>query len=133
MTTHSISANQIEELRKVLARPKAGVRARNQRLAVRYELQARVEFCWMDEKGVSRHGLGRTRDISTKGAYIVGAVRPPRGTLVAMNIVIPLSGAAPRALRVQTEGRVVRVEPGGGHGDAGGFSVANQRVTSFGA
>ena len=86
MTTESISANQIEELRKVFARPNAGMRARNQRLAVRYELRARVEFCWMDEKGVSRHGLGRTRDISTKGAYIVGAVRPPKGTLVAMNL-----------------------------------------------
>ena len=133
MTTESTSANQIEELRKVFARPNAGMRARNQRLAVRYELRARVEFCWMDEKGVSRHGLGRTRDISTKGAYIVGAVRPPKGTLVAMNIVIPLSGAAPRVLRVQTEGQVVRVEPGGGHRDAGGFSVENQRVTSFGA
>jgi hypothetical protein len=133
MTTENISADQIEELRRVFARPSAGMRARNQRLAVRYELRARVEFCWVDEKGASCHGLGRTRDISTKGAYVIGAVRPPKGTLVAMNIVIPLPGAAPRILRVQAEGQVVRVEPGGGRADAGGFSVENQRVTSFGA
>jgi len=103
----------------------------NQRLAVRYELRARVEFCWIDDQGVSRHGVGRTRDVSTRGAYVLGSAWPPKGTPVAMNIEIPFSPATARVLRVQTEGRVVRVDRPGSDGSDACFSVQNDRVTSF--
>jgi hypothetical protein len=108
-----------------------GMRMVNQRLAVRYELRARVEFCWIDDQGISRHGVGRTRDVSTRGAYVLGSAWPPKGTPVAMNIEIPFSPATARVLRVQTEGRVVRVDRPGSDGSDAGFSVQNDRVTSF--
>ena len=102
----------------------------NQRLAVRYELRARVEFCWVDDKGISRHGVGHTRDVSTRGTYILGAA-PPKGTSVAMNMEIQFSPTISSILRVETEGRVVRVDRPGNDGLCAGFSVQNDRVASF--
>jgi hypothetical protein len=80
------------------------------RTAVRYLLQAPVAFCWMDAHGVTRHGDGRTHDVSTKGIRVFSSVALPLGTSVAMNIDIPLSRADLRLLRVEIEGPVVRVE-----------------------
>jgi len=98
---------------------------------MRYELCARVEFCWMDEKGVSHHGTGRTRDISTRGCYILGTAWPPKGTLIALNIEIPFSPDGNRTLRIETEGRVVRIESPASEGAVGGFSVRNDRLNAY--
>lgn len=99
---------------------------------MRFELQARVEFRWTDEKGFSRQEVGLTRDLSTKGAHIIGDLQPPKGARVAMNIEIPLSDSGPRILRVRAEATVVRVERAGSYGAENGFSVENERITSLG-
>ncbi len=127
MKTQITSAQRLENASSGLATRTA---RGNRRLSVRYELQARVEFCWIDDQGASRHGVGRTRDVSTRGAYVVGLVWPPKGTMVAMNIEIPFASAE-RVLRVQTEGRVVRIDPTGVDGSGTGFCVQNDRVSSF--
>lgn len=77
---------------------------------MRYLLQAPVAFCWMDAHGVTRHGEGRTHDVSTKGIRVFSSIALPLGTSVAMNIDIPLSRVDLRLLRVEIEGPVVRVE-----------------------
>jgi hypothetical protein len=64
----------------------------------------------MDAHGVTRHGEGRTHDVSTKGIRVFSSIALPVGTSVAMNIDIPLSRADLRLLRVEIQGPVVRVE-----------------------
>jgi hypothetical protein len=61
-------------------------RGKDQRTAVRFGLRAGVTFCWLDHHGTSRYGKGRTRDISTKGVYVLSSNWPPNGTSVAINI-----------------------------------------------
>ena len=70
--------------------------------------------------------------MSTRGAHILGSAAPPEGSLVAMNIDIPLPAPGAQLLRIYTEGRVVRVEPPRRDRPGTGFSVQNDRVTSFG-
>lgn len=124
-------AREIEQLRRAAVPGGERTGRRNQRLSMRFDLRARVEFCWIDEKGISRHGIGLTRDVSTRGAYILGSEWPPEGTSVAMNIEIRFAPATSRVLRVQTEGRVVRVDRPGRAAGGTGFSVHNDRVTSI--
>jgi hypothetical protein len=103
----------------------------NLRVTVRYALQARVVFQWSDEEGASKVGRGRTRNISQRGAYIEAPDPPPSGTQIAMSIYLPALGGEARVLRVEAEGRVMRVEPGQEteSGMASGFAVANHEVT----
>src|ERR1700690_2059300 len=130
MLNKNTTPSQTEKRLNALDSLGPSIQVRNQRLAARYELRARVEFCWIDEQGASRHAGGMTRDISTKGSYILGSGSPPKGTAIAMNIEIPVSGTTVRMLRVQAEGHVVRVEQPGNNGTGGGFSVQNDRVTA---
>ena len=80
---------------------------------MRYFLEAPVAFCWIDTQGITCHGNGRTHDVSTKGIRILSSVWLPVGASVAMNIDIPLPRADLRSLRVEIEGRVVRLEAAG--------------------
>ncbi|HVB57634.1 MAG TPA: hypothetical protein VNE63_14595 [Candidatus Acidoferrales bacterium] len=105
---------------------------REHRKVVRYALQARVVFSWVDRDGVTQQGQGCTRDISTRGAYVHCSGWPHQGASIAMSIYIPLLMEEGRFLRIQTEGCVMRVEPAiGVVGECGGFSVQTDRVTEF--
>lgn len=95
------------------------------RTAVRYSLQAPVEFCWIDGKGTTSHGKGRTQDVSTKGIRIVCSASPPVGACVAMNVDIPLPGGNIQTLRIEIEGHVVRIQSSGAWC---GFCIQNDRV-----
>jgi len=102
--------------------------AKDLRGAVRYALEARVVFSWTDEKGVSQNGIGWTRDISPKGVYVVAIGCPPRSAAVALSVQLPVSDQQSRALSLETQGRVLRVDhrrEGGGSG----FSVKHEHVS----
>jgi hypothetical protein len=106
-----------------------GIRVkRRERKTVRYALKASVIFSWVDEEGVTRKGRGCTRDISTRGAYVLCSDRPPLGASIILNICIPLLIEENRILRIETEGRVLRVES---MGECRGFSIQNDRVATF--
>jgi hypothetical protein len=104
------------------------LRVKDVRKAVRYSLEARVLFTWTDRAGVSRQGRGDTRNISPKGAYIVTPSCPPRGVLISLTIYLPMLEGETRIMSMETEGRVLRVEPPSISGDAGGFSMQHNRV-----
>ncbi len=114
-----------------IADARATTASLNLRVSVRYALQARVVFQWNAHDGAEKVGRGQTRDISQKGAYIETEDSPPTGTRVAMSIFLPALGGEARGLRVDAEGRVVRVEPRQEteSGVASGFAVANYEVT----
>ena len=96
------------------------------RKAVRYALEIDV-LCTWSEKGATREVRARTRDLSRKGAFVVGDVRPPVGMPLTIHFSMPALGAESKPVKMQSESRVARVEPRRGtHG--GGFAVAHTRT-----
>lgn len=102
--------------------------AKDLRAMVRYALEARVVFSWTDEQGVSQKGVGWTRDISPKGVYVVAIGCPPCSTTVALSVQLPVSDQQSRALSLETQGRVLRVDQRR-EGSGSGFSVKHERVS----
>ncbi len=99
---------------------------KDSRKAVRYSLEIDVLYSWT-ERGVARTGRGRTRDISPKGAFVVGEARPPLGAAVTMNFSMPALGGESRPMQVQRESQVLRIDARRA-GQGGGFSVAHVRA-----
>ncbi len=102
---------------------------RDPRATIRYALLAQVIFTWTDDQGELRVERGCTRDISTRGAYVLASGCPPSGAFVVMNILLPMLAEGARALRVETTGRVQRVDVSEQDGLSCGFSVCNERTT----
>jgi hypothetical protein len=96
------------------------------RKADRYALEIEV-LCTWNEKGATREVRARTRDLSRKGAFVVGDLRPPVGVPVTMSFSMPALGAESKPLKMQSESRVSRVEPSRG-AHSGGFAVAHTRT-----
>jgi len=85
----------------------------NQRQHNRYRLAAAVSFSWETEDHRVHHGIGRTRDCSLSGAFIVSPNRLSIGSILQMEFSLPRLLAAGPGARLKTRGRVVRVEPEG--------------------
>jgi hypothetical protein len=96
------------------------------RKAVRYALEIDV-LCTWSEKGVARELRARTRDLSRKGAFVVGEARPPIGVSLTVSFSMPALGAESKPVQMQSESRVARIEPRRGT-DGGGFAVAHTRT-----
>jgi hypothetical protein len=120
----SETEGQIDRQRDYLA---AG-EARDSRTTVRYSLQARVIFSWKDRHGFRQDASGRTRDISQKGAYVVAPECPVAGATVALKIFLPALAGETRTMQLETEGRVMRVEPAADSESEVGFAVSNARI-----
>jgi hypothetical protein len=127
--SNGCAMTQVQASRQTFPPPRP--RGKDQRMSIRFGLRAEVTFCWLDHDGISRYGKGRTRDISTKGVYVLSSNWPPNGTSVAMNVDIPLSTGQSRFLQIEVEGKVVRIEPIGSMRDRGGFAVENDRITAI--
>jgi hypothetical protein len=80
------------------------------RAAVRFLLHAPVIIRWTDASGAKREDVGRTRDISTVGAFLTCNLRLPVGTKVGLEIHLPpLERNTLQRVRLQATGKVVRV------------------------
>ena len=101
------------------------------RAAFRYALRARVLFTWYDQNGQRREGQGLTRDLGHKGTYVVAREGPPEGSAVELKIFLPLKADHTRALQIEAESYVVRVEVALGQTDSAGFAVAHNRLNLF--
>jgi hypothetical protein len=104
---------------------------RDLRATIRYALRARVVFAWYDDSGQRHESQGLTRDLGHKGTYIVARERPPAGSAVELRIFLPLKADQTRALQIEAESYVVRVEPALGASDSAGFAVAHHRLNLF--
>jgi hypothetical protein len=105
----------------------------NVRKTVRYKLQVPAVSRWKDKKNGDEQSVkGRTRDISTSGAFIYAQVCPPEGVTVEVNMVLATIPNSVRSLRLNAEGRVVRSEQPTGGGGATGFAVSLERVLMHG-
>jgi hypothetical protein len=80
------------------------------RAAVRYRLLAPAIIRWTDASGAEREDLGRTRDISTSGAFLSSHAPLPVGTTVGLEIHLPpLERNTLQRVRLDSTGKVIRV------------------------
>ena len=92
------------------------------RKSMRYPVRAPVSFSWKDKNGKQCQGEGTSRDVSETGAFVYALGCPPVGAEVALRIVLVTLPDATKILRVEVDGRVLRVEQATAAGSSG-FAV----------
>ena len=90
---------------------------------MRLPLQACVVFWWKDSTGSYQEGQGRIRDITEHGAFIFAAACPPHNASVELRIFFDAVPDAKAVLRMEIEGRVVRVEQSSTIQGSSGFAI----------
>lgn len=98
------------------------------RRTIRYEIAAKTNFWWTDQHGAARQSEGITRDLSTRGAFVVAAVCPSAGSHIEVRINISNSAANRSGADLHAKGIVLRVERAMGDRRENGFSVQIQRI-----
>ena len=78
-------------------------------------------FFWKDARETQHEGVGLTRDLSIRGAYIFATSPPPLKASIKLKAYLP-PGNAGLPLRIYGQGQVVRVEAARGRHRAG-FAV----------
>lgn len=76
---------------------------------MRYPVKARVDFWWRaDDQNCA--GSGTSRDVSEKGAFVLAPACPPVGADVGLTFFLPKLSKTIAAVRMEVEGKVIRVE-----------------------
>jgi len=96
------------------------------RKLTRYRLGVPAFFSWLDQRGLSQQGEGTTRDISAGGVFLFANTLPPVGSAIRFEISLPPLPGAVRSLRIEAEGRVLRIEPAAGGKGRSGFAAVNE-------
>jgi hypothetical protein len=96
---------------------------------VRHRLEVPVRFSWIDRHGARHRAEGKTRDISPGGVFLSARACPPAGTPVGLSIFLPPLSEHIPSWKMQTKGRVVRVEPSGSKGRLGGFAAISDKIS----
>ena len=102
--------------------------AGQRRSAMRFPLDVPVVFWWQDAKGEHQEGEGRVYDISERGVFVLASVCPPAHSQVGAKISITAIPDVPRGLRMQVEGRVLRVERVESGDRRDGFAIVSGRA-----
>jgi hypothetical protein len=88
----------------------------------RYRLEIPVTYSWMSAQRTQQQGVGMTRDLSVRGAYIFATDPPPLNASIGLKALLP-PGSAALPLQMFGQGEVVRIEPAV-EGHDRGFAVA---------
>jgi len=105
----------------------------NIRNTVRYKLEVPAVFRWKDKQNGNEQNVeGRTRDISTSGAFIYAQLCPPQGVALRVDMVLATIPNSGRCIRLNAKGRVVRSEQPASGRDTGGFAVVLEQVFMHG-
>jgi hypothetical protein len=94
----------------------------------RYRLDAPVSFIWRDERGNQHQGSGQARDIGLGGVFVITQACPPLEAPIHVELDLPRLHSEARALVMQGDGQVIRVEPEGLSGMASGFAASVKRL-----
>jgi PilZ domain len=103
---------------------------RSTRTEIRFPLEASVEFWWKDMSGATRHGLGRSRDISEHGVFVLAEQCPPQGDPVELSILIDELSQTGELLQVHINGKVLRVDEILAEKEGSGFAVLSVQPLS---
>jgi len=91
------------------------------RKARRYRLSVPAFYCWERADGILQEAQGITRDISSRGVFILGDALPPAGAHLELNVYLPSLSGTPRSVQLNGEGAVLRA--GGAEVGQSGFAV----------
>jgi hypothetical protein len=83
---------------------------------------------WIDESGIVQGGEGQSRDINGRGIYIYSRRKPPVGSYVEMNVLLPQAMPPKRVAELHAEGRVVRIDATEMQSRTAGFATMNHTV-----
>jgi hypothetical protein len=93
---------------------------------IRLGVRALVKFEWFDGQGASHREQGFTRDISSKGLFIISDSLPPPKVDLQVDVSFEsISGVEPN-LELSAKALVIRLEPATTPGASGGFAVLNR-------
>jgi hypothetical protein len=98
------------------------------RKAERFPLDVPVVFWWTDANGVHQQGQGRCYDLSERGAFVFASPCPQEGAQVGLRIPITQFPDAAQPLRMEMEGRVVRIENVRGSDGRAGFAILSEEI-----
>jgi len=94
---------------------------------IRFPLNVRVVYSWVDATGSRRQGQGQTVNISERGALIASPLLPPEGATVELRFFLrPVSTDHPKAIEFLMKATVIRVESENVGSSGGGFAVKAQ-------
>jgi hypothetical protein len=80
--------------------------------------------------GATHHGLGRSRDISEHGVFVLAEHCPPMGDQVELNILIDELTQTGDILHVHINGKVLRVDEILSEQEGFGFAVLSDQPLS---
>lgn len=92
----------------------------------RFNLNVPVRFMWKNAGADEQSGMGRTRDISFRGVFVVADACPPAGSAIRMKVLLP-SSAGGSDLVMRTRATVLRVESTDDSGSGSGFAAVTKR------
>ena len=96
--------------------PATPAQGHDARKILRYEIAARASYRWHDAHGAQKTSSGFTRDVSTRGAFVISEECPTAGAAIEIEVDIQGASAQAQAFRIRAAGTVLRTEPrGGGH------------------
>ena len=98
------------------------------RRGMRFPVDARVIYKWVDATGTRREGEGRTINISEWGVYIRSQNHPPQGTPLQLKIFLSPVPITLPSLPIVMDARVVRIEKGNLDPALRGFAVEGRAV-----
>jgi len=101
----------------------------DRRRSHRYDLRTQVGFSWEDLEGIYHREESLTRDISEVGVFVVANSCPPVGTTVQLEV--SFHSATAQGVRIQAQGRVVRVEKADPSQAHDGFAAATETIKVF--
>jgi PilZ domain len=85
-------------------------RSLERRSAHRYAIFADAYFAWQEGEGQYSRGIGSTRNISDRGAFIQAVRIPPVGSGISVVLILPsIRGYTPKKSQLRGRGTVVRV------------------------
>jgi hypothetical protein len=91
------------------------------RRATRFRMNAPVILKWTEPLGAMREDVGRIRDLSVLGAFVVLDSPPPTGAKISLQVLLPaLEAHSRQMLRFSGCGEVTRTN---GTGEDSGFAA----------
>jgi hypothetical protein len=88
-------------------------------------MNASVIFRWSGPESGQYQGEGLTRDMSVAGTFVLTATCPPPNAVVHVEVLLPLSDGASRAL-MKADMMVLRVEHDNAGNNRSGFSAVGK-------
>lgn len=74
----------------------------------RYRLSAPAFYCWERADGILQEAQGMTRDMSSRGVFILAESLPPPGAHLELKVYLPSLSGARRSVQLNGEGTVLR-------------------------